>query len=63
MGECFVQEQEKYITELENQNRVPEGKEVIHPSPGFVIKTKYARNAKDDRREKVGNMSAKEVSG
>lgn len=33
---------------------------MIHPSPGFVIKTKYA---KGDRREKVGNGSVKEGEG
>ncbi|CAN0478367.1 unnamed protein product, partial [Hapterophycus canaliculatus] len=35
------QEQELYISELESQNRVPEGREVVHPLPGFVIKTKF----------------------
>ena len=48
------QEQEKYISELENQDRVPEGKEVVHPIAGFVMKTKFHRGSKDLDREKVG---------
>ncbi|CAM9948259.1 unnamed protein product [Scytosiphon promiscuus] len=46
-------EQELYISELESQNRVPEGKEVVHPLPGFVIKTKFTRMAKDAESEKL----------
>lgn len=33
---------------------------MIHPSPGFVIKTKYANG---DMREKVGNGSVQEEKG
>ncbi|CAN0499060.1 unnamed protein product, partial [Scytosiphon promiscuus] len=40
------QEQETYISELENQDRVPEGKEVVHTIAGFVIKTKFHRGSK-----------------
>lgn len=47
------QEQELYISELESQNRVPEGKEVVHPLPGFVIKTRFTRGSKDAEPEKV----------
>lgn len=44
---CFPwQEQELYISELEGQNRVPDGKEVVHPLPGFVIKAKFTRGPK-----------------
>lgn len=43
---CRCQEQEAYISQLENQNRVPEGKEVLHPVAGFVIKTKFVREEK-----------------
>lgn len=47
------QEQETYISELENQDRVPDGKEVVHPIAGFVLKTKFYRGSKDQDREKV----------
>lgn len=47
------QEQELYISELEGQNNVPEGKEVVRPVPGFVIKTKFTRGSKDAVPEKV----------
>ncbi|CAN0090223.1 unnamed protein product, partial [Laminaria digitata] len=46
-------EQETYISELENQDRVPEGKEVLHPIAGFVMKTKFYRGSKDLDREKL----------
>ncbi|CBJ29402.1 conserved unknown protein [Ectocarpus siliculosus] len=46
-------EQELYISELESQNRVPEGKEVVHPLPGFVIKTRFTRGSKDAEPEKL----------
>lgn len=45
------QEQETYIAELENQNRVPAGKDVVHPLAGFVIKAKFSRNSQDSREK------------
>eukprot|EP01031_Cornospumella_fuschlensis_P029747 gene29747-35920_t len=33
------EETEAYITQLEGEQKVPEGKELIRPDPGFVIKT------------------------
>lgn len=53
---CFVivrQEQELYISQLEGQDKVPEGKEVVHPVPGFVIKTKFTKGSRDVVPEKV----------
>lgn len=32
-------EQEAYITKLENEDQVPEGKELVRPSAAFVVKT------------------------
>ena len=32
-------EQEAYISQLEKEGKVPEGKDAIHPKPGFVVKT------------------------
>lgn len=49
----FEQEQEAYISQLESQQRVPKGKEVVHPMPGFVIKTRFWRAGKEDERQKV----------
>ncbi|CAM9780506.1 unnamed protein product [Sphacelaria rigidula] len=46
-------EQEAYISQLETQQRVPEGREVVHPVPGFVIKTRFSREGKGGDREKV----------
>lgn len=54
------QEQERYISELEGQQRIPEGKEVVHPLPGFVIKTRFTRgSAKDAEPEKVSRWSGR----
>ncbi|CAM9629456.1 unnamed protein product, partial [Discosporangium mesarthrocarpum] len=36
-------EQEEYISQLEEQNRVPEGKRIIHPKACFVVKTRFTR--------------------
>lgn len=47
------QEQELYISELEGKNKIPEGKEVVHPLPGFVIKAKFTKGSKDAVPEKV----------
>lgn len=47
------QDQELYISELEGKNQVPEGKEAVHPVPGFVIKTKFTKGSKDAVPEKV----------
>lgn len=34
-------EQNEYIRYLEEQNAIPEGKKLIHPIPGFVLKLKF----------------------
>eukprot|EP00903_Cladosiphon_okamuranus_P016570 g15287.t1 len=46
-------DQELYISELEGKNQVPEGKEAVHPVPGFVIKTKFTKGSKDAVPEKL----------
>eukprot|EP00752_Nemacystus_decipiens_P003077 g2851.t1 len=46
-------EQEEYICELEGRNEVPEGKETVHPAPGFVIKTKFTKGSADAVPEKL----------
>ena len=33
-------EQEAYIKECEERNQLPEGVDLIHPEPGFVVKTR-----------------------
>lgn len=35
----LLQETEKYISQLEGENKVPAGKELIRPTSGFVVKT------------------------
>lgn len=54
----FGQEQEAYISQLETQQRVPKGKEVVHPMPGFVIKTRFWKTGKEDERKKVRRIVA-----
>ncbi|ETV96090.1 hypothetical protein H310_10731 [Aphanomyces invadans] len=34
-------EQEMYLRQLENDNKVPTDKQLVLPKPGFVVKTKY----------------------
>ncbi|CAK5210232.1 unnamed protein product [Aphanomyces euteiches] len=34
-------EQEMYLRQLENENKVPTDKQLVLPKPGFVVKTKY----------------------
>ncbi|RQM27813.1 hypothetical protein B5M09_006935 [Aphanomyces astaci] len=34
-------EQELYLRQLENENKVPTDKQLVLPKPGFVLKTKY----------------------
>jgi len=36
-------EQEAYLRQLEEQNEVPDGKQVLRPEPGFVLKFKYGK--------------------
>ncbi|CAM9741791.1 unnamed protein product, partial [Chrysoparadoxa australica] len=37
----YRKEQEAYITQLEGENRVPQGKQLVRPSKGMVVKTSY----------------------
>lgn len=53
LSSTYTQEQEAYISQLEKQDRVPEGKEVVHPIPGFVIKTRFFREGTSGESEKV----------
>ena len=39
-------EQDEYIKQLESQQNIPEGKEIVRPSPSFVLKFKYAKKKK-----------------
>jgi len=38
------QEQEAYIKQLEGEGKVPQGKEMVKPSPGFVVKTQKSED-------------------
>lgn len=46
-------ETESYISELEGDGKVPEGKELIRPNPGFVAKTYKVTPGGADRGDKV----------
>jgi len=47
-------ETEAYISQLEGEQRVPAGKELIRPAPGFVAKThKLDEKAKDSKGDKL----------
>ena len=37
-------ENELYLKQLEEQNECPEGKQVLHPEKGFVLRFKFTRN-------------------
>ena len=39
-------EQDQYIRQLEGQNELPPGKDIIRPEPGFVMKFKYLKKEK-----------------
>lgn len=45
-------ETDEYIRQLEKEEKVPEGKELIHPLPGFVAKT----HKMDDKGAKLDKM-------
>ena len=45
-------ETDEYIRQLEKEEKVPEGKELIHPLPGFVAKTHKI----DDKGEKLEKL-------
>lgn len=47
---AYRAETESYISELEGENKVPQGKELIRPSPGFVAKAfKVTDGVKGDK--------------
>lgn len=47
-------EQEQYITQLEEEKKVPEDKELIRPQPGFVIKShKQDEKPADAKKDKL----------
>jgi hypothetical protein len=52
-----VQEQEAYLAQLERENSVPAGKELVRPEAGFVLKVKKVENG-----EKVSIESSIEFS-
>ena len=39
-------EQNEYIRQLEMQQKIPEGKQIVRPTPGFVLKFKYSTKDK-----------------
>lgn len=40
-------EQDEYLRQLEKQNEVPDGKDVLRPETGFVMKFKYSKKKKN----------------
>lgn len=42
-------EQEQYLRQLEEQNELPDGKDIIRPQPGFVMKFKYSKKSSDSK--------------
>jgi len=60
-------EQEAYIRQCEERNQVPEGVDLIHPEPGFVVKTREVSSSKDKffinvcSHERIGKPTSREV--
>ena len=50
-------ENELYLKQLEEQNECPEGKQVLHPEKGFVLRFKFTRNG--SHNSKNSRKSAK----
>ena len=48
----YREETDAYIRQLEKEEKVPEGKELIHPKPEFVAKT-YKMNEKGEKDDKL----------
>lgn len=46
-------ETEQYLSQLENEQRVPEDKKLIKPVPGFVVKTKWSEGGSSSKDSKV----------
>jgi len=42
-------ENEEYLAQLEEKNEVPQGKQVLHPSKGFVLRFKFTRKGSQNR--------------
>lgn len=51
-------EQDEYIRQLEGQNEVPPGKDIIRPEPGFVIKFKFLKMRKQEKDKKSRGTSS-----
>lgn len=43
-------EQDEYIRQLEEQNEIPDGKGILRPEPGFVMKFKYSKRKKNENK-------------
>lgn len=48
-------EQEAYLNQLEQQNEIPKGKQLLKPAAGFVLKFKYT--TKTSSRDKTSNYN------
>jgi len=54
-------EQDKYIRMLESQKNIPEGRQIVRPTPGFVLKLKYVKDQKNHlSKEKQPRKDQKE---
>ncbi len=45
-------EQEQYLRQLEEQNELPDGKDILRPQPGFVLKFKYSKKRSSSSSQK-----------
>ncbi len=43
-------EQDEYLRQLEEQNEIPDGKGILRPEPGFVMKFKYSKRKKNEHK-------------
>ena len=49
----YREETEQYISQLETEDKVPQGKQLIRPSPGFVAKTYKWMDGKEAEKDKI----------
>ena len=49
----YRDEQEAYIKQLEQQNELPEGKTLIRPKEGFVVKCQKKKDGESERKNKL----------
>ena len=53
-------EQDEYLRQLEEQNELPNGKDILRPEPGFVMKFKFTREKKQKKQKSSKHKKVQE---